>query len=250
MLRAIIVEDEKHNRETLKNLLTEFCPGVQVQGMAGSVEEALPLIRSVQPDLVFLDIELQTGTGFDLLAQLQDLDFEVVFTTAFEQYAIKAIKFSSLDYLLKPIDLEELQAAVAKALKRKSGAEQKARLDILLSHLKPSLQPERRICLSTADGLEFITTSDILYCEANGSYTNFHLKNDRKIVVSKNLKEYESLFDENHFMRVHNRYLVNLREVRRYVKTEGGYILMNNDAQIGISPKNRAAFIEKMGQIG
>jgi len=249
MLSAIIVEDEKHNRETLKNLLTEFCPEVQVNGMAASVDEALPLIRSVRPDLVFLDIELQTGTGFDLLAQLQDLDFEVVFTTAFEQYAIKAIKFSSLDYLLKPIDLEELQAAVAKALKRKSGAEQKTRLDILLSHLKPSAQAERRICLSTADGLEFITTSDILYCEANGSYTLFLLKNDRKIMVSKNLKEYESLFDETHFMRVHNRYLINLREVRRFVKTEGGYILMNNEAQIAISPKNRAAFLEKMAQI-
>ncbi len=250
MLRAIIVEDEKHNRETLKNLLTEFCAGVQVKGMAASIDEALPMIRTEHPDLVFLDIELQTGTGFDLLAQLQDLDFEVIFTTAFEQYAIKAIKFSSLDYLLKPIDLEELQAAVAKAVKKKSGAEQKARLDILLAHLKPSVQSDRRICLSTADGLEFITTSDILYCEANGSYTNFHLKNERKIMVSKNLKEYESLFDENQFMRVHNRYLINLREVRRFVKTEGGYILMNNEAQIGISPKKRAEFIEKMGEIG
>ncbi len=250
MLRAIIVEDEKHNRETLKNLLSGFCPEVQLEGMAASVEEALPLIRNVRPDLVFLDIELQTGTGFDLLSQLQNLDFEVVFTTAFEQYAIKAIKFSSLDYLLKPIDVEELQAAVAKALKRKSSAEQNARLDILLAHLKPSAQPEKRICLSTADGLEFINTSDILYCEANGSYTNFQLKNDRKIMVSRNLKEYESLFDENHFMRVHNRYLVNLREVRRFVKTEGGYLLMNNDAQIGISPKKRAEFIEKMGEIG
>lgn len=125
MLRALIVEDEKHNRETLKNLLTEFCPEVQVAGMAASVDEALLLIRSVRPDLVFLDIELQTGTGFDLLSQLKDLDFEVIFTTAFEQYAIKAIKFSSLDYLLKPIDLEELQAAVAKALKRQSATSKK-----------------------------------------------------------------------------------------------------------------------------
>lgn len=249
MIRAIIVEDEKHSRETLRNLLAEFCPQVSLAGMAASVEEALPLIRAARPDLLFLDIELQTGTGFDLLAQLPDLDFDIIFTTAFEQYAIKAIKFSSLDYLLKPIDLEELQAAVAKAEKRQAETGHKAQLDVLLSHLRSPGGATRKICLSTAEGLEFITTSDILYCEANGSYTDFHLKPNRKIVVSKNLKEYESLLSDRDFMRVHNSFLINLREVRRFVKSEGGYIMMNNDAMIGISPKKRPEFFERMEEM-
>jgi len=247
MLRAMIVEDEKHNRETLKNLIAEFCPEVEVAGMAASVEEAVPLARALQPDLLFLDIELPTGTGFDLLALLPDLHFEVIFTTAFERYALRAIKMSSLDYLLKPIDPEELQAAVAKALSRKSSAEQKERLDILLSHLKPSQPTENRICLATAEGLEFVFTPDIRYCEADGSYTHFYLKSGRKITVSKNLKTYETLLDPAQFMRVHHGFLINLKEVRRYVKAEGGYIVMNDDARIGISPARRAEFMSRMG---
>ena len=248
MLRAIIIEDEKHNQETLHNLLAEFCPQVEVTGIGGTVDEGVSLVRNLRPDLLFLDIELHSGTGFDLLARLDGGDFEVIFTTAYEQYAIKAIKFSSLDYLLKPIDPEELQVAVQKAHKRKNEHNKAAQFEVLLSHLNPGQQTSRRICLATAEGLEFVQTSDILYCEANGSYTDFHLKQGRKIIVSKNLKEYETLLAGKDFMRVHHRFLINLREVRRFVKSEGGYILMNNDAQIGISPKKRAEFIERMGE--
>lgn len=250
MLRTIIVEDEKNNRETLRSLLAEFCPEVELCGMAASVDEALPLVRSLRPDLLFLDIELQTGTGFDLLAQLGTIDFELVFTTAFEQYAIKAIKFSSLDYLLKPIDLEELQAAVAKAEQRKRQSTQQMQLDVLLSHLRPGGLHSRRICLAAADGLEFIETSDILYCEANGAYTTFYITAGRKITVSKNLKEYERLLDDQHFMRVHNSYVVNLLEVRRFVRTDGGYILMKNEAKISLSPRKRQEFLDRMGELG
>lgn len=251
MLRTVIVEDEKHNRETLQALLGEFCPEVSVVGMAESVSEALPLIRNTRPDLLFLDIELQTGTGFDLLNQLGDhTGFEVIFTTAFEQYAIRAIKFSSLDYLLKPIDLDELQAAVAKAARQKNQADQKAQLDILLAHIRPHSPAAGRICLATAEGLEFIDTADVLYCEANGSYTNFMLRHGRKIVVSKNLKEYEMLLDARTFMRVHNSFLINLHEVRRFVKTDGGYILMNNETPISLSPKKRQEFLDRMAPKG
>lgn len=251
MLRAVIVEDEMHSRESLKNLLRDFCPQVEVCGAAGSIEEAVPLILSVQPSLLFLDIELQNGTGFDLLRRLPDMDFEVIFTTAFEQYAIQAIKFSSLDYLLKPIDIDELQEAVAKALQKQNKNQNKTQLEVLMANLE-SQRPgaQNRICLATAEGLEFLQVEDILYCEANGSYTNFHLRDGRKIVVSKNLKEYENLLDGRPFMRVHNSFLINLREVQRFVRSEGGYILMKNNAQISISPKKRDEFLQRMTSIG
>jgi len=248
-MRVVIVEDEMHSRETLKNLLREFCPGVELLGAAASIDEAVPLLLDTAPDLVFLDIELQTATGFDLLRRLPDANFEVVFTTAFEQYAIQAIKYSSLDYLLKPIDIDELQAAVAKARERKNEQQKHAQMEVLLANLenqKPGAG--RRICLATADGLEFLNVDEIVYCEAAGSYTQFQLRDGRKVLVSKNLREYELMLDNESFMRVHNSYLVNLREVQRYVKTEGGYLLMKNGAQIGISPKKREEFLERMAR--
>jgi len=250
MIRAVIVEDELHSRESLKNLLRDFCPQVELCGAAASVEEAAPLIRAEKPALLFLDIELQNGTGFDLLRLLPDMEFDVIFTTAFEQYAIQAIKMSSLDYLLKPIDIDELQEAVAKAIEKQHHQQHKAQLELLLANIgarPPAVQ--NRICLSTAEGLEFLRVEDILYCEANGSYTTFHLRENRKIVVSKNLKEYETLLGGHAFMRVHNSYLINLRAVQRYVKTEGGYILMKNNTHIGISVKKREEFFQRMAEL-
>lgn len=249
MLQVVIVEDEKHSRETLKNLLEEFCDNVTVIGMASSVEEAINMISEKNPELVFMDIELQTGTGFDVLDAIGDKHFEVVFTTAFEQYAIKAIKFSSIDYLLKPIDIEELQIAVNKAQVRKDANQYQKQLEVLLTNFRQPNSENRNICLSTAEGIEFVKVQDIMYCEANGSYTNFILKNNKKLIVSKHLKEYENLLSEHKFMRVHNSYLINLLEVKRFVKTDGGYILMNDDAAISISQKKKEEFMERMSLV-
>lgn len=249
MLNVVIIEDEIHSRETLKTLLTEFCEGVNVMGMTGSVEEAVALINQLQPELVFLDIELQTGTGFDVLNQVDQRNFEVIFTTAFEHYAIKAIKFSSIDYLLKPIDLDELQDALRKARQKKDQLLTTRQLDLLLKNIANKTDKKRKICLSTADGLEFIEVGNITYCEANGSYTNFHIKPDIRLVVSKNLKEYEQMLTDYDFMRVHNSFLINLHEVKKFVKSEGGYILMNSEAQISISPSKRDAFLRLMTKL-
>lgn len=245
MMRAVIVEDEVHNREALKNLLEEYCEDVTVAGVAASVREGVELIQQVRPDLVFLDIELQTGTGFDLLKELPNPNFDIIFTTAFEQYAIKAIKFSSLDYLLKPIDVDELQAAVQKARMRHHEASRQEQLNVLLSNM--SGKGNRKICLATGDRIEFVRVDEILLCEASGSYTHVHLKGQRKIMVSKHLKEYETLLSEDNFMRVHNSFLINLNEVKQFVKSEGGYILMNNDVQVSISPRKRDEFFQRMG---
>lgn len=243
-MRAVIVEDEMHSRETLRNLLEEFCKDVEVAGLAGTVNDAVEVIRKVKPDIIFLDIELQSGTGFDVLAQVSDLAFDVVFTTAYEHYAIRAIKFSSLDYLLKPIDLEELQLAISKARTHQNESAQKQQLEVLLSNLGG--KGMRKICLATADRLEFVNVREIVMCEANGSYTNVYLRENRKILVSKHLKEYETLLGDENFMRVHNSYLINLDEVRQFVKSEGGYILMNDNRQVSISPKRRDEFLARM----
>lgn len=247
-LKAVIVDDEMHSRETLKNLVQEFCSDVEVVGMAGSVQEALSIIPSALPDLVFLDIELQPGTGFDVLTQLKDLDFDVIFTTAFEQYAIRAVKFSSLDYLLKPIDVEELQQAVDKARKRKNQDIYKQQLETLLNNLKQ--QPElNKICLATADGIEFVDVEQIIYCKASGSYTTFVLKNSLSVLVSKHLKEYETLLADQRFLRVHNSFLINLKEVKRFVRSDGGYIIMNNDDTVSISRGKKDEFLNIMSLI-
>ena len=248
-LRAVIVEDEKHSRETLKNLLQEFCVDISIEGMAASVSEAISTIKAVQPDVVFLDIELQSGTGFDVLSQLKSINFEVIFTTAFEQYAIKAVKFSSLDYLLKPIDLEELQSAVEKARESKNQVVYKKQLETLMHNLKQQKPKLNKICLATSDGFEFIEVNDILYCKAEGSYTAFSLKNSEKLLVSKHLKEYENLLLEQDFMRVHNSFLINLKEVKKYVKADGGYIIMNNGDTVSISRSKKEDFIHVMSML-
>jgi len=248
MLNIVIVEDELHNRENLKALLNEVPSPIQLLGEAAGKAEAIQLIKAQKPDLVLMDIELNDGTGFDILSELPYAGFEVIFTTAFEHYALKAIKFSSIDYLLKPLNQDELNAAIQKAMQKKDESLRKQQLELLLSSLDQK-QEQRNICLSTSDGIEFIKTAEILYCEASGSYTHFHLKVNHKLLVSKNLKEYSQLLDDHDFMRVHNSYLINLKEVKRFVKSEGGYILMNNGAQIPISTKKRDDFLMRMANL-
>lgn len=248
-LRAVIVEDEKHSRESLKNLLEEFCLNIEIVGLAESVEEAVSTIAKLKPDVVFLDIELQTGTGFDVINRLNNIQFDVIFTTAFDQYAIKAVKFSSLDYLLKPIDLEELQNAVEKAKKKKNQDVYKKQLETLMLNLKQRKPTLNKICLATSDGFEFIEVNNILYCKAEGSYTKFILKNKETILVSKHLKEYENLLLEQDFMRVHNSFLINLKEVKKYIKSDGGYIIMNNNDSVSISRSKKEDFIKVMSAL-
>ncbi|WP_437399305.1 LytR/AlgR family response regulator transcription factor [Flagellimonas lutimaris] len=249
ILKAVIIEDEKHSRETLKSMLEEFCKDVQVIAMAGSVDEAVKVLSIYSPDIVFLDIELQSGVGFDVLNQIKDPNFEVIFTTAFEKYAIKAIKFSSLDYLLKPIDLDELQDAVEKARTRMDTNVYREQLDTLMQSIsKGSTRPEK-ICLATTAGMEFIAIDDIIACKADGSYTSFILENNDTLLVSKHLKEYENLLSEHQFMRIHNSYVINLKKVKKYIKSEGGYLIMNNDMQVNISPRKKDNLIEAMKRL-
>ena len=249
ILKVVIVEDEKKSRETLKAMLEEFCKDVKVIATASNVQEAVKVLSVVSPDVVFLDIELQTGQGFDVLNQIKDPNFEVIFTTAFEKYAIKAIKFSSLDYLLKPIDLEELKQAVDKARNRMDTNVYREQIDTLMQNLSKEAYRQEKICLATTIGMEFIKIEDIVLCKADGSYTSFVLRNKNKLMVSKHLKEYETLLAEHQFMRVHNSYVINLKEVKKYIKADGGYIIMSNDMHVSLSPRKKDELIEAMKKL-
>ncbi len=239
LLRALIIDDEPRSREFLKNLLGEYCAQVHIVGAAASVEEAVKLIQQLQPNLVFLDIEMQSGTGFDVLQQVEQHQFHVIFTTAYDHYAIQAIRFSAADYLLKPIDLEELQAAVRKVEEKIVSNTSQQTMQLLLKNLRQAKSDDFSIALSTSEGIEFVPLHQIIRLEASGPYTSFFLKEGKKIIVSRNLKEYELMLGEYYFFRVHNSHIINLKEVKKMIRTDGGYVVMNDESTIAISPRKK-----------
>lgn len=246
MLTCIIVDDEPKSRESLKILIEDFCEGVTVKALCQNVSEAIQAIDANKPDVVFLDIQLQRETGFDLLNQLQNVDFEVIFTTAFSEYAIRAFKYSAIDYLLKPIDIEELRQALSK-VDRKNSKAVNERLQELLHNLKSGSTDNYKLALPTADGLVFVKVSEILYCQAASNYTEIILTENRKYIVSRTLKEYEDMLAEQQFYRIHHSYLVNLNEIKKYVRGEGGYVIMNNDKSLDVSKRKKEGFLSKIG---
>lgn len=246
--QAIIVEDEQLNRDFLLNLLQEFCPHIEVAATAATVNEAVAAIRAHEPQIVFLDIELQTATGFDVLEMVRDHRFEIIFTTAYDHYAIKAIRFSAIDYLLKPINYEELTRAVSKAIEAMKIKQQDDRLELLMRNVRIPVGDDFSISLSTSEGIEYIPLTQISYLEAKGPYTTFFLKNGNNMIVCKHLKEYEMMLTEHGFFRLHNSYIVNMKEVKKMIRADGGYAVMNNDAMITISPRKKEEFLQLMNR--
>lgn len=248
MLKAIIVDDELKSRESLKILLEEFCNNVQVAALCQNVKEAVDAIRQHAPHIVFLDIQLQRETGFDLLTQIGRVDFEIIFTTAYSEYAIQAFKFSAIDYLLKPIDTEELKRAVDR-VEKKLSANMPERLEKMLRSFMTDLSNSYKLALPTLDGLVFVNIKDVLYCEAMSNYTVFHTNDGKKYTVARSLKEYEGLLAEHNFFRIHNSYLINLREVKKYVRGEGGYVILNNDVSLDVSKRRKEAFLSRVAAV-
>ncbi|MDF2190381.1 LytTR family DNA-binding domain-containing protein [Paraflavitalea sp. CAU 1676] len=246
--KAVIVEDESMNSDFLQHLLVEFCPEIALAGTAAVLEDAVALIDRQQPQVVFMDIELQTATGFDVLQQVKHRDFEIIFTTAFDHYAIQAIKVSAIDYLLKPINFEELQTAVSKALERLQDREKDHKLELLMKNIKRPSGEDFSISLSTSEGVEFVPLSQIMRLEAKGPYTTFFMKGGGHLMVCKNLKEYELLLTDHGFFRLHNSYMVNMKEVKKLVKADGGYAVMNDGTMIAISPRKKDEFMTLMAQ--
>lgn len=247
MYSAIIVDDIDNSRVTLAHDLKEYCPQIQVIGEANSVENAIREINDKQPEVVFLDIQLGDGTGFDILEKLGEFNFQVIFTTALDSYGIKAIKFSALDYLLKPIDPDELIGAVNKLDKDKKKGDVKESINLLLENLRDIKPETKRIALNSIDKVHMVHIKDIIRCESQGAYTIFYLMNKEQIVVTKNLKEYEQLLDEHSFIRVHHSHLINFTYLKEYVKKDGGYAIMTDNTQVPVSFRKRNKLLDMIG---
>jgi two-component system, LytTR family, response regulator len=233
-IKALIVDDERNNRENLSLLLSEYCRDVEVIGMAGSVDEALKIIESEEPDLVFLDIRMPEKDGFKLLERLDVVRFEVIIVTAYNQYAIQAIKFCAVDYLLKPIDIGELIQGVETVSRRISQKQENERLKQLIYHMNRNGPPER-IGLASQNRIDFIGIAHIIRCEADSNYTHVYLDSRQKVTVSKTLKEFEELLRDSGFIRMHQSHLVNSVHIKSYQKNDGGYIIMDDDTLIPVS---------------
>jgi two-component system LytT family response regulator len=247
MITAIIVEDELSGIENLILLLNKFCPQVKIIGSARTAREGKEIILEKKPQLVFLDIEMPYGNGFDLLQSFDSIDFEVIFVTAFDKYALKAIKSSAIDYLLKPIDIEELIKAVNKAYININQKQEKERINTLLQNLGP--KKLEKIALPTGNGMLFIKTSDVIRCEAEGGYTWFYLTNRPKILTTRNLGEYEELLESNDFLRVHHQHLVNFEHIAEYRKGTSPVLIMSDGAEITVSFRKKDALMEKLNKL-
>ena len=243
MIKAVIVDDELNCVEMLEWLIKTYCPVVNVVAMCTSGEKGIEAIMKHRPDVVFLDIEMPKMNGFDMLEKFDSLFFDVVFTTAYNKFAIKAFRYSALNYLLKPVDPEDLQSTIKKLEEKKSSVG-KEQLNLLLENMKNLSAPVQRIALSTGDGLIFVNTADIMYCQAESNYTNVVMAKGNKVLIAKTLKDIDETLSGKDFFRVHNSYLVNINHIKKFVRGDGGYILMNDDTHITIARSKREEFFD------
>ncbi|MEO5562266.1 MAG: LytTR family DNA-binding domain-containing protein [Chitinophagaceae bacterium] len=245
MITALIVDDDAKNIRILRGLLEEFCPQIRITGEANSVDEAMALIKNEKPALVFLDIEMPYGSGFELLDQLMPVDFEVIFITAYDNYAIKAIKYCALDYLLKPVNIKELLLAVKKVADQVHSKDTRSKLKMFFDHFKPKQTELQKIAVPTMEGLMFLDMKEIVRCEAKGSYTQIFLLDGKKITTTQTIKELEESLPETIFFRVHNSHMVNLNYIKKYFRGRGGYIVMEDDTNIEVASRRKDSFLEK-----
>ncbi len=244
MIKAILIDDEVNCLNSLNKLISDYCPEVQVDELCRSGKKALEAIERIRPELVFLDIEMPVMNGFELLEHFKQIPFSVIFTTGYDQYAIKAIRFSALDYLLKPIDPKELIAAVHKVQVQKNPpfAEQFRMLMDQIQHKEACLT---KIAVPTSDGFELILADQVIRCEADSNYTHLFLKNKTRIIACHTLKEMEEqLHDFNYFLRVHHSYIVNLNEVTKYIRGDGGYLIMSDGSTVNVSHSRKDALLK------
>ena len=244
MMKAIIIDDEMHCRKTLDILLKEYCPNVQVMEKCIDAETGLEAINKFKPELVFLDIEMPHMNGFEMLQQFPEIPFAVVFTTGYDQYAIKAFRCSALDYLLKPIEPKELIAAVHK-VQRQNHLPVPEQFQMLLDKVSNKEDVFPKISIPTSNGYELIPVEQVLFCEAKDNYTYFNLKNKKKIIACRMLKEVEEqLNDFPFFVRVHHSYIVNIKEVTKYVRGEGGYLIMSDESSVNVSRSRKDVLLK------
>lgn len=249
MIKAVIIDDEIAMQEMNSRLLADYFPEIELVGLADSIKSGVELISRQNPDLVLLDIELTDGTGFQLLQKLQPYNFKVVFITGFDSFAIKAIKFSAIDYILKPVNETEFQQAVQRAVELINKNENtQPQVEVLMNSFKKEFK-NKKLVLRTSESLHIINISDIYFCKSDNSYTTFYFEGNEKILVSKSLKDYEGLLADYGFFRPHQSFLVNLNHIKKVDKTDGGFIIMENKKEIPVSlrqMKNLVGLLEKL----
>jgi len=244
MINAVLIDDETAGLEALQFAIEKYCPDVVIKGVYDKPEDGLSGIKKINPSLVFLDVQMPQMSGFDLLQKLSPINFEVIFVSAHNQYAIKAIKFSALDYLLKPVDAEDLVSAVKRVKQRQDQSINSFQYQSVLNNIQLKSGKVEKLAVPTLQGIDFFNTQDILYCKAEGSYTRIVLRNNQQALVSKNLKDFESLLAESGFFRVHHSYIINLSHVEKYVKGDGGYVILTDNHHVDVSRRKKEEFLE------
>lgn len=243
MITAVLIDDDINLREGMKGLLSLYAPDISIIGEADSVESGVKILNNLKPQIVFLDIQMNDGTGFDILEKLSEINGKVtshvVFVTAYEHYAIKAFRFSALDFLLKPVAPDDLEKVVDKIRTVLEKDNDYSHIDLLLENIRKKADNFKRIALSNSDGMHLLDINDIIRCESDDNYTKFFIKNGKPILISKTLKEYEELLSEYDFVRIHQSHLINLAYVKSYVKKENGFVVMHNDEQLPVSQRKR-----------
>ena len=249
MIKAVIIDDETDSIDTLKWKLENYCTGVNVVASFDSPAEGVNFIKKNPPDLLFLDIEMPLLNGFDVLEELgRNISFDIIFTTAYDNFGIQAVKFSALDYLLKPVQNKELKEAIEKHLKKTNQKIPAEQIDSLLANVKENAKGTRgKIALASKESIEFVDPNDIIACEANSNYTNVYLQDGKKRVISKTLKEFEEMLTPFGFFRAHNSHLVNLDHIKEFIRGDGGYLVMENKMTIPVSKYRREELLHLLG---
>ncbi|MCU4155608.1 response regulator transcription factor [Carboxylicivirga sp. A043] len=248
MIKAVIIDDDAQMRELNARLLKDNFPHVNIVGEADGVEAGIQLITNEQPNLVLLDIEIKGGTGFNVLQQVKPYNFKVIFITGFNDFAIKAFKFSAIDYILKPVNEFEFTQAIERALSQINADEAEQQYDTFLDHYEKKTQ-SKKIVLRTAEAMHLVDIASIMYCKSDNSYTTFELEDGNSIIVSKPMKEYAALLEEYHFVRPHQSFLVNLHFIKKIDKSDGGFVILNNKKEIPVSARRKQTLLNSLENI-
>lgn len=253
MIKAVIIDDDSNLREGMKVMVNLYAPEIIIAGEAESVKTGIELIEKVSPDIIFLDILMNDGSGFDVLEQLKKrygtISFHVVFITAHEKFAIKAFRFSALDFLLKPVDPDELQSVITKIKNIICQNNNHHHIELLLENIRRKPNGFRKIALSTSGGIHLFEIKDIIRCESEDNYTRFYFKNQKPVMISKTLKEYEELLEDQGFERIHQSHLINLNELKSYIKKDGGFVVMSDDSKLPVSQRKKERLQEMIGKL-
>lgn len=247
MIKAILIDDEKNSRMALSKLIESYAKDVHILAEASNLQEGLDAIRIHKPDLVFLDLEMPDSNGLELFEQLDKIDFEVIITTGHQEYAVRAVRTAALDYLLKPIDLEELEQSIERVFAKRKQKRENKNFDIFIKNFKNT--SDQQIALASSDGLTFLKVSEIIYCKGDGAYTYFFIEDGTKLTVSKNLKEFEDLLSDKGFFRIHKSYLINLRHMKKYVRGDGGYVVLSNGDHADVSKRKKEGFMKQIAKV-